>query len=152
MAQHILVSMGMSGMPTTLPMSPCISVSSSNNPYMWLPPVLAGLFVVLFVLGLAAILLSNRGSSNLTMRRLVRWPFLVASGVAVLGIAWSWELYTTFNGGGCVWYVQSTPIDSSSIPLVTGLLILGTLVVSAAYLVLDIVLVIRIWSSRRARG
>lgn len=152
MAQHPLVSLGMSGMPTTLPISPCISVDNGANPYLWLPPVLAGLYVILFAFGLTAILLSNRASFTLAIRRLVLWPFLVASGLAVLGIAWSLELSSTFDGSGCVWTVQSAPFDYGSISLVTALLILGTMLLSVAYLVLDVILVIRIWRSKRAIG
>ncbi len=150
MEQHLLISLRVSGTPSMLPAAPCISGDSGTNPYMWLPPVLAGFYVILFAFGLAAILLSNRASCPLAVRRLIRWPFLVASGLAVLGIAWSWELYSTFNGSGCVWYVQSAPFDNSSISLVIGLLLLGTLIVSATYLVLDVILVTRVWSAKRS--
>jgi RsiW-degrading membrane proteinase PrsW (M82 family) len=137
------------GMPATEPVGPCIRLSNTNNPYMWLPQVLAGLAVPFFGLGLAATLLSTRAASSRTIRRLIFWPFLLATGVAVLGVAWSWELYSSYNDGGCVVYVQSAPFDSESISLVIAVLLLGLLVALAVYLVLDIYLVIRLRTSRR---
>ena len=137
-------------MPPTGPVGPCIHLSAASNPYMGLPQVLAGLAVLFFCLGLAATLLSQRAFSSRSIRRLICWPFLLANGVAVLGVAWSWELYSTYNDGGCVVYVQSAPFDPESISLVISVLLLGLLVALAVYLALDIYLVIRLRTSRRS--
>jgi RsiW-degrading membrane proteinase PrsW (M82 family) len=137
-------------MPETEPTGPCIRLSGASNPYMWLPEVLAGLAVLFFCFGLAATLLSIRAVSSRSIRRMIRWPFLLATGVAVLGTAWSWELYSTYNDGGCVVYVQCAPFDPESISLVISILLLGLLAAFAVYLALDIYLVIRLRTLRRS--
>ncbi|MGO8946847.1 MAG: hypothetical protein ACLQUY_04095 [Ktedonobacterales bacterium] len=153
MELHDLVAwLGGSAMSATVPAAPCISHSSGSNPYTWLPQVLAGFYVLLFGLGLVAILLGRRASFALTGRRLILWSFVLASFLSLLGIAWGWQLSSTYNDGGCVVYVQSAPFDESSIALVISILLLGTLVVSAAYLLLDIFFVIRILRSRQTKA
>jgi hypothetical protein len=106
--------------------------------------------VLFFCVGLAGTLLSTRAVSSRSMRRLICWPFLLATGAAVLGTAWSWQLATTYNDGGCVVVVQSAPFDPESISLVISSLLLGLLVAFAFYLALDIYLVIRLRSSKRS--
>src|SRR5579883_1857048 len=46
---------------------------------------------------------------------LIRWPYLLASVLALLGIAWTWQLSSTYNDAGCVVYVRAWPVDESMI-------------------------------------
>jgi hypothetical protein len=103
----------------------------------------AGIAVALISFGLVAILLSQRAHIGAAGRHWIRWPYLLASVLALLGIAWTWQLSSTYNDAGCVVYVRAWPVDESMIWPVVSLFILGGLALALVYLGLDIALFIR---------